>query len=152
MDIPVLDENSTIMTQGSESKGRRKRTEESQAPATQDEPQAREVEIFEEPEVNEVQRGASQEMPHPTIQASSQPTKRRRKEGPLNSQIKCRMHSLSSWTKTCPLPAISDEEDKGGVSISALYHAYVAVYFADMYSSIGVLHMSSEEISRNSTL
>ena len=70
MDIPVLDNNSLKMTQGRKSKGKKTRTEESQAPATQNGPQAREV-----------------EMPQHTTQASSQPTKRRRKKGPKMANI-----------------------------------------------------------------
>ena len=42
--------------------------------------------------------------------------------------------------------ADSDEEDEGGVSFSVQFHAYVAVCFSYMYSSIGVLFMNNEII------
>ena len=86
MDIPVI--RTVIlykMTQGRKSKGRKRKTEESQAPAIQDEPQAHKV--SEEPEVTEEQPKANQEMPPPTTQASSQPNKRKRKEGPKMANI-----------------------------------------------------------------
>ena len=60
---------------GRKSRGKKRRTEESQPPATQGELQA--PEVSEEPEVTEEKREASQEMPPSTTQASSQPTKRR---------------------------------------------------------------------------
>ena len=85
VDVQVLDNNFVNMTLGRKSKGKKRKTEESQSPATQDEPQAHKV--SEELEVTEQQLEASQEMPPPTTQASSQPTERRRKEGPKVANI-----------------------------------------------------------------
>ena len=56
------------MTQGRKSKGKKRKTEESQAPATQDEPQA--PEVSEEQEVTDEQLEASQEMPPLTTHAN----------------------------------------------------------------------------------
>ena len=82
MDIPVLDNDSIIMNQGRKSKCKRKRSEESQAPAAQDEPQVMEVEVSEEPEVTVAQPGNAP----PTDKASSQPTKRMSKGGTKDGQ------------------------------------------------------------------
>ena len=69
------------MAQGRKSKGNRKRNEASQALATQDEPQTREVEV-------RSQWGAAVDQPGDAItQTSSQSTKRRQKEGPNMTDI-----------------------------------------------------------------
>ena len=49
----MLDSNSVKMTQGRKCKGKKRRTEESHAPATQNDPQSREVEVSKEPGVTE---------------------------------------------------------------------------------------------------
>ena len=85
VDIPVLDNNSLKMTKWRKSKGKKRKTDESQAPATQDEPQA--PDFSEEPEVTEEHPEASLELPPPTTQAYSHPTKRRQKEGPKMTNI-----------------------------------------------------------------
>ena len=74
MNIPVI---RTIilykMTQGRKSKAKKRKTEESQAPATQDEPQA--PEVSDEPEVTAEQLEDSQEGHHQPARPPPSPSK-----------------------------------------------------------------------------
>ena len=99
MDISVfLDNISLKMTQGRKSKNKKRKTEESQAPAAQDEPQS--PEVSEEPGVTEEQPEASQEMPPPRLPPSppKEDEKRGRRWQALSSQIKCCMQNQVLWS------------------------------------------------------
>ena len=72
------------MTQGRKSKGKKRKTKESQTPATQDKPQA--PEVSEESEVTEEQPEASQEMPPSITQTSCQAHQKKMKRRTKDAQ------------------------------------------------------------------